>query len=259
MAIVKDPNITEQLYSVYLYYLKNIDTSLSIPFEKIYIVDDIANDLNKIGFDNINNVQGGTVIPSRANGEFIIIIDVSGKNPLDSAGILIHELTHVSDFEKYINYYSNRKSRKRLLKMPCLSAYNMYSEFHASAFGEYYNVKWLSDTYHNNSAEIYAQSILDSLLLEYINKVKSVLSQPIINQYELSQLLGKFLISDIHHNIEDMHSSCIHQYAPMIFDEKKLFLVCQLYYLYADGLRNNHIFDNLKSAQKLLTRMSEEW
>lgn len=255
MGLITDSSIINQLYSVYLYFSKYISNVTFFDFEKIFLVDNINEDLKKFGFISDTQIQGGAIIPLYTDEEFKIVIDVLNKNPIDNAKALLHELQHISDFEAYIAHYSNKNNHDIIKQLPYFHSYNMYSEFCASFSGEFYSIKWFSEIYKTDG-ESYIKEYFDNLLIEYVNKKIIQFHTKKFRDYDLSQLLGKFLISDTYHNIHELENSCIFQFVPLIFDTGRSELVYQLYQIYHNGLIHKNIFENLTVVEIILSQMN---
>lgn len=245
--------VKKELYSVYIFYNEYINDISFFDFNDILIVTDMKAYLKSEGIENAS-MQAGATMPRMSNGCFQVIIDVS-NNDSENSIVLMHELTHIYDFEKYLQHHKCRDKERETRTLPNYHGFFAYTEFHASFCSEFFYAKYLTFLWEKD-VEAIARPEFISSLDQYIAIKKQEISDGTFSNHALEQLLGKFLILDMYNNIDQIEKSCVYQFAPQLFESPKTEFVIQLFLLFRDALVNMNVFADLAYIENALFQLN---
>ena len=100
----------------------------------------------------------------------------------------MHELTHIYDFEKYLQHHKCRDKERETRTLPNYHGFFAYTEFHASFCSEFFYAKYLTFLWEKD-VEAIARPEFISSLDQYIAIKKQEISDGIEITHTLQQLL----------------------------------------------------------------------
>ncbi len=253
MAIIHNDELTRIVWFVYLCYNSIIEDISYFNVEDIYLVDDMINDTKNITGISVEAL-GGVLIPNRTNGKFYLVIDVNDITIENLIESVLHELTHIADYTKYIEYFSSREACKKIRKLPYFEAQYFYSECHAFYIGGLYAPKIYDWLLGAEQEKIHIQTFEEQM----VKYIKGLSKKEKRDCYRLARLMGTCLISDIYQNTPDMANSCIHRYIPMIYGKRRQKCVLRIFRKVRDSIYNNHAMHNLHKIAKHLSSLKKK-
>lgn len=149
--------------------------------------------------DDLQHYHGLTVQPANESGTFTILLNIDyiiesiNKGNIDWVGTLVHEATHVNDFQDYYKIVSPN-SWDELYEYGLHRAFLHWTEFHARAIGHYFLRKYSLNDFKSSS---HIPHILNTELpfhIQYMVKEMNSTDDPNMQLYVVVHFLGRLAV-----------------------------------------------------------------